>query len=40
LVLGLKRKWREVTNGAATLTAVGVFIFIAAIVAYISETTL
>ena len=39
LVLGLKRKWREITNGAVTLTAVGVFIFIAAIIAYVSSAS-
>lgn len=33
LVTGVKKKWREVINGSIVLTGVGIFIFIAGIIA-------
>lgn len=37
LIIGSKKKWREIVNGAITLTFVGLFIFAAAVIAYIGS---
>jgi len=36
LIVGVKKHWREIINGSVVLLAVGLFMFIAAIVAFLS----
>jgi hypothetical protein len=38
LIIGAKRKWREIVNGALTLTLIGIFIFVVAVVAFLNSS--